>query len=80
VAEKGLIEQLESDAPHSAAADGHAMELEDALMNSDLVLEYEIIDDMATDAGDKSLSRQAHRKFINSLTLDRTSLFIRDFG
>ena len=74
VAEKVLIEQLESDARHSqetldeddaflgsAAAevweyevvDGHAMEFEDALQNSDLVLEYEIIDDMSTEAGEE---------------------------
>jgi hypothetical protein len=62
VAEKALIKQVESDTRHSQEAlevwdyevvDGHAMEFEDALMNSDRVLEYEIID-MATDGGERS--------------------------
>jgi hypothetical protein len=75
VAEKVLVEQLESDARHnqetldeddaflgSAAAevweyeivDGNATDFEDALKNSDLVLEYEVIDDTPIDAGETS--------------------------
>jgi len=82
VAEKVLVEELESDAQHgqetldeddaflgSAAAeiweyevvDGRAMEFEDALQNSDLVLESEIVDDSITEAADAAATRLGQR-------------------
>jgi hypothetical protein len=78
VAEKVLVEEMESDAQHSqeeldeddaflgsAAAevweyevvDARSREFEDALQNSDLVFESEIVDDTVTEAADAAGTR-----------------------